>query len=107
MAFYERMMSIDRRIIFLSIGLAVALPTLFPLHLPVQVSEESRSFYRELENLKEGDVILLSFDYEGDVMAEVDPMTVAVLKHAFSKNLKVVAMTTYPGGTGIAERILG
>jgi hypothetical protein len=106
MAFYDRMMSIDRRIIFLSIGLAVALPTLWPLHLPIQVSKESRSFYHEMESLKEGDVILLSFDYEGDVMAEVNPMSVAVMKHAFSKNLKVVALTTYPGGTGIAERVL-
>jgi hypothetical protein len=107
MAFYDRMMSIDRRIIFLSIGLAVAIPVLRPLGFPVQISEETRSFYREIENLKEGDVVLLSVDYEGDVMAEVDPMTVAVMKHAFSKNLKVVALTTYAGGTGIAERILG
>jgi hypothetical protein len=106
MAFYDRMMSIDRRIIFLSVGLAVALPLLWPLGIPVQVSEETMSFYREVEALKPGDVILLSFDYEGDVMAEVDPMAVAVMNHAFSKDVKVVAVTTYAGGTGIAERVL-
>ncbi len=106
MAFYDRMMSIDRRIIFLSVGLSVALPLLWPLGFPVQVSEETRSFYREMEGLKPDDVILLSIDYEGDVMAEVDPMAIAVMKHAFSKDLKVVALTTYAGGTGIAERIL-
>jgi hypothetical protein len=106
MAFYDRLMSIDRRIIFLSIGLAVALPLLWPLGFPVQISQETRSFHRELESLKQGDVILLSIDYEGDVMAEVDPMAIAVMKHAFSKDLKVVALTTYAGGTGIAERIL-
>ena len=99
-------MSIDRRIIFLSMGLAVALPLLWPLGFPVQVSEETRSFYREMEGLKPGNIILLSIDYEGDVMAEVDPMAVAVMKHAFSKDLKVVSLTTYAGGTGIAERIL-
>jgi hypothetical protein len=107
MAFFDHLMSIDRRIIFLSIGLAVALPLLWPIGFPVQVSEETRSFYREIEALKPGDVILLSFDYEGDVMAEVDPMAVAVMKHAFSKDLKVVALTTYAGGIGLAERILG
>jgi len=106
MAFYDRLMSIDRRIIFLSMGLAVALPLIWPLGLPVETSRETMSFYREIEALKAGDVILLSFDYEGDVMAEVDPMAVAVMHHAFSKDLKVVSLTTYAGGTGIAERVL-
>jgi hypothetical protein len=106
MAFYDRMMSIDRRIIFLSVALAVAIPLIRPLGFPVQVSEEVRSFYRELEPLKEGDIILLSFDYEGDVMAELNPMSEAVLKHIFPKGVRVVALTTYAGGTGIAERIL-
>jgi hypothetical protein len=72
----------------------------------VQVSEEVRSFYRETEALKEGDIIMLSFDYEGDVMAELNPMAVAVLKDVFPRGVKVVALTTYAGGTGIAERIL-
>lgn len=39
-------------------------------------------------------------------MAELNPMSIAVLRHAFSKDIKVVALTTYAGGTGIAERIL-
>jgi hypothetical protein len=106
MAFYDRMMSIDRRIIFLSVALAVAIPLLRPLGFPVQVSEEVKRFHRELEPLDEGDIILLSFDYEGDVMAELNPMSEAVLKHIFPKGVRVVALTTYAGGTGIAETIL-
>jgi hypothetical protein len=107
MAFYDRMMSIDRRIIFLAVGLAVAIPLIRPLGFPVQVSQETRNFYNEMEGLKEGDIVLLTFDYEGDVMAELNPMTIAVLKHMFPRNIKVVALTTYAGGTGIAERLLG
>jgi hypothetical protein len=105
-AIYDRMMSIDRRIIFLSMALAVAIPLLRPLGFPVQVSEEVKSFYKELEPLKKGDVILLAFDYEGDVMAELNPMSIAVLNHVFPKGVRVVALTTYAGGTGIAETIL-
>ena len=106
MAFHDRMMSIDRRIIFLSVALAVAIPLLRPLGFPVQVSEEVRNFHKELEPLEEGDIILLTFDYEGDVMAELNPMSEAVLSHIFPKGVRVVALTTYAGGTGIAERIL-
>jgi hypothetical protein len=106
MAFYEKMMSIDRRIIFLAVGLAVAIPLLWPLGFPVEVSEETTRFYREIAALKEGDTILLTFDYEGDVMAEVHPMAVAVMKHVFPRNIRIVALTTYAGGTGIADRAL-
>jgi hypothetical protein len=106
MALYDRIMSIDRRIVFLAVGLSVAIPLIFPLGFPVQVSEETLSFHREMEKLKEGDIILLTIDYEGDVMAELNPMTVAVLKYVFPKNIKVVSLTTYAGGTGIAERLL-
>jgi hypothetical protein len=106
MAFYDRLMSIDRRIIFLAVGLAVAIPLIRPLGFPVQVSEETRRFHREMEALKAGDIILLTIDYEGDVMAELNPMTVAALKHVFPRDIRVVALTTYAGGTGIAERLL-
>ncbi|MGQ9603920.1 MAG: hypothetical protein ACUVUU_06870 [bacterium] len=98
--------SLDRRIIFFSIAVAVAIPLLVPIGLPVQISQETRDFHRELENLNSKQTILLSFDYEGDVMAELNPMSIAVLRYAFAKDLKVVALTTYAGGTGIAERIL-
>ena len=106
MTFITRMMSIDRRIIFLCVGLAVAIPLIRPLGFPVQISEEVRSFHREMAALEEGDIIMLTFDYEGDVMAELNPMTIAVLKDVFPRGVKVVALTTYAGGTGIAERIL-
>jgi len=46
MTFFDRMMSIDRRIIFLCVGLAVAIPLIWPLGFPVQISEEVRSFHR-------------------------------------------------------------
>jgi hypothetical protein len=106
MTFYERLMSIDRRIIFVCVALAVAIPLIRPLGFPVQVSEEVAAFYREMEALKEGDIILLTFDYEGDVMAELNPMSIAALKHVFPRGVRVVALTTYAGGTGIAEGIL-
>lgn len=98
--------NVDRRIIFLVIALAVALPLIFPLNLPVHDSREARSYYQAMEALQPGDVIIFSFDYEPDTMAELDPMSLATLRHAFRKDLRVVALTNYPGGPGIAIRIL-
>ncbi len=104
---HDRLMNIDRRIIFLIVGLSVAFPIFVPLNLPILVSREARAYYDEIEKLAPGDVIMMSFDYEPDTMAELDPMSIATLRHAFRKDLRVVALTTYAGGGGIAERILG
>ena len=97
---------VDRRIIFLFIAFAVALPLLFPLNLMVRVSREARAYFDEIERLQPGDAILVSIDYEPDTMAELDPMTLATLRHAFRKDLKVLVLTNYAGGVGIAERML-
>ncbi len=104
--FYDRLMNVDRRVIFCVVAAAVALPLIFPPHLPVRISAEARAFYNEIERLQPGDQIIFSFDYEPDTMAEMDPMSYATLRHAFRKGLRVIALTTYAGGPGIAQRVL-
>jgi hypothetical protein len=106
MAFYDRMMKIDRRIIYLGMALAVAVPLILPIGMPVQVSEESQDFYDYIDALEAGDIVLFSFDYEGDVMAELNPMSIAALEHLFRQDVRVVSVTMYAGGTGIAQDIL-
>jgi hypothetical protein len=103
---HELLTRVDRRVLFLAVAASVALPLLFPLNLPIRVSREARAFYGEMEAVEPGRVILLSFDYEPDTMAELDPMSLAVLRHAFARGVRVLAMTTYAGGVGVAERIL-
>jgi len=48
-------------------------------------------------------VIVLSFDFEPGGKPELYPMAIALLRHAFRKNLKVVGMTLWPAGAGLAE----
>ena len=62
MTFAERMLRIDRRIIFLVIGLCTLMPLLFPVGLPIKISSEVRGVYDYLESLPEGSVFLLSLD---------------------------------------------
>jgi hypothetical protein len=46
---------------------------------------------------------MFSLDYEPDVSAELQPMTIAIMRHCFRKNLHVVALTLYPAGPGLVE----
>ena len=106
MSFVERMLKIDRRIIFLVIGFCTLLPLLYPIGLPVKISPEVRGVYDHIESLPERSVLFLSFDFDPASKPELHPQAIALLRHAFRKNLRVVAMTLWVTGTGLADQII-
>ena len=104
--FWQRVLGIDRRWIFLLVALGVALPLLFPVNLPVAPSPRVKAFYDTIESAKPGSLVLISMDYEPDIMAELHPMSIAVLRHCFRRGLKPVIVTLYPAAPGLIERAL-
>jgi hypothetical protein len=102
----HRLLRLDRRFIFLLIGVATLLPLLYPVGLPVYVSPEVKKIYDHVESLPTGTLILLSFDFEPGGKPELYPMAIALLRQAFQKNLKVLGVTLWPAGAGLAESAL-
>jgi len=100
-----RLKDLDRRVLFIFVALAVAIPVLKPMGLPIRSSRESVDFHRELTSLKAGDTILFSFDYDPQTRAELDPMTRVIWTTCFEKGVKIIALTLYPGGVGVADEI--
>jgi len=101
MAWVRKLLAIDRRIIFLLVAVGVILPLLHPLNLPITVTPRVQAAFDAIDALPAGSKVLISMDYEPDIMAELLPMSIAVLRHCFRKHLQVVAMTLYPAGTGL------
>ena len=106
MTWVKKLLAIDRRIIFLLVALGVILPLLHPLNLPVSVTPRVQAAFNAIDALPPGSKVLISMDFEPDIMAELMPMSIAVLRHCFRKHLQVIAMTLYPAGTGLGERAL-
>jgi hypothetical protein len=106
MTFAERMLKIDRRIIFVVIAICTLLPLMFPVGLPIRTSQEVRGVYDYIEGLPAGSVFLLSLDFDPASKPELHPQAVAILRHAFRKNLRVIAMTLWVTGTGLADQII-
>jgi len=104
--FAERMLHIDRRLIFLLIGVCTLLPLLYPVGLAIKVSPEVHGVYDYIEALPEGSIFLLSMDYDPASKPELYPQAVALLRHAFRKNLRVIGMTLWLPGTGLAEQVM-
>ncbi|MBI5671947.1 MAG: hypothetical protein HZC50_01480 [Nitrospirae bacterium] len=106
MSLSERMLKIDRRIIFLVIGLCTLLPLLYPVGLPIKISSEVRGVYDHIESLPEQSVFLLSIDFDPASKPELYPQAIALLRHAFRKHLRVVTMTLWVSGTGMADQLV-
>jgi hypothetical protein len=100
------MLRLDRRVIFLLIALAVLLPLIRPIGFPIRVSPEVKQVFQYVDALPPRSVFLLSFDFDPSSKPELAPMAVALLRHAFRKDLRVVGMTLWVTGTGMAEDMI-
>ena len=102
--FLEKLTKIDRRWIFLAMGLTVALALLINVKLPMTVSGDVRQAYDLLEKMPEGSTLLFSWDYDPSSMPELYPLSAAMLRHALRKNLKVVMMGHLVTGIPLIEK---
>ncbi|MCU0605833.1 MAG: hypothetical protein MUF78_00060 [Candidatus Edwardsbacteria bacterium] len=103
MKFFEKLASIDRRIIYLLLALAVVVPILLKLVLPITVSEPVKSAYAAIDGLSDGSVVMVSIDYDASSAPEVQPMLLSVLRHCFAKKHKVVMLGQWPLGLPFGE----
>jgi len=99
----EKFGTMDRRWIFLAIFIATVLPFFFPLELDVDITNEVKMIYDYLDAMDaDSKPILLSFDYDPQIAAECHPMALALLRHMFSRNIKVVAVTLHQAAPALA-----
>tara|TARA_B110000263_G_scaffold140993_1_gene122270 strand:+ start:5570 stop:6478 length:909 start_codon:yes stop_codon:yes gene_type:complete len=96
---------LDRRFIFLLIGLSVLIPLLKPdwINIPIKPTAETKIVFQELNNLEAGDKVLISFAYGASTMPEIHPMSIALLQHLFSKGVRVYTVPLWPEGLMMAK----
>src|SRR5262245_59218666 len=98
--------SLDRRWIFVVMGLLVLLPLIFPLSLPLTVSARARAFERTIAQVPEGSIVLMSCDYDPASIPELVPMTQTALRQLFDQHCRVVVTCLWPGGPGLVDNVL-
>ena len=104
---FSNLQEIDRRYIFLFIGLAAFIPLILPLGLPLGVTPSSENLFNAVDSLKEGSVVLLTFDYYPSTLPETQPMSYAALRHLFRKNIRVITCTVIPlGALSVMEQVV-
>lgn len=98
MGFWEKLMKIDRRIIFLFVIVAVTLPLFLTISQKTTISTEVRRGFDELAQLQPGARVLIPCDYDPPSAPELQPMAVTAIRYCLDHNLRMIIMGLWPQG---------
>jgi len=102
----QRLEHIDRRVIFVIMGVAIVLPLFVPLGLSVEPSRSVKDFYNAIEKIPAGSTVLVADDWDPGSIAELKTASVVVHEQLFKRGIKVIDLTLWEGGPGIVEKTL-
>ncbi len=98
-----------RRIIYMVLALAVLLPLLWGVSLweeDITTRPSTEAFHDLVESLPQEAVVLVSFDYEPGMAAELDFQARAIIDHLMRRGVRILAMSLLPQGPALAQRAL-
>ncbi|MBM3331931.1 hypothetical protein FJY68_08805 [candidate division WOR-3 bacterium] len=104
MKFFEYLLKIDRRIIYIVMGVLVIIPLVKPLGLGVSSGPRAKTLFDAVDSIPAGKTLLLSVDFDPSSMPELYPMLAALMRHAFAKDVKVLLCGLWVTGAGLADK---
>ncbi len=105
-AWYDRLLNIDRRWIYLLMALVVIVPAIWPFPVPVGISGEVRAVHDFIEAQPSGQVVHLAVDYDPSTLAELQPMAESILHQCFDKDLRLVITALSQFGPAMVDELL-
>ncbi len=103
--FLVKLGKIDRRVIYLLVILAVVIPLIVKIRLPIFISRETNGVYTIIEHCPEDKIVLLDCTWDAGNRGENWPQTEAVMVHLMRKGIKFAIMSRIPQGTGFGREI--
>jgi hypothetical protein len=93
---------VERRLIFLFIGIATSVPLLFNITFSEKATPIVKKVFDRIEQLPTGSKILLSYDYGPSMAPEVEPMSNAFIRHALERGHRLYIMALWATGQSLA-----
>ena len=100
--------NIDSRIIYLLLAVAVILPMLLEIQLPIEADEYAKTAHKAIEKTfnEKDKKILLSFDYGPSTEPELGPMSFAIMKQVLLSGNEVHLSALFPTGMGMMTQTI-
>ncbi len=102
----EYLTKIDRRIIYLILGIVIIVPIIVPTIQQIRVMTPTRKLFVAVDTIPQNKILIIDFDYSPESQPENHPMAIALLRHAFKRRIKVAALSLYAQPLGLAQQAL-
>lgn len=102
----QKLGNIDSRVIYALLIVALLVPLMKPLGLPISISKHTQRSFGVLDQLKAGDIIIMDVGYSVSGAADVEPQTIAILKHLFGKGVRIIFVGNQTEGPMITEKLV-
>jgi hypothetical protein len=102
----QRLVNIDRRIIWALLFVVLSFPLVRPLGLPLSVGVDTQTVYDYIEALPAGSRVMVSMDTDPSAYGEIGPGCVALLNHLARKQMKTYVVGFNPGGPNFFETLV-
>jgi hypothetical protein len=106
LSIWEKLSRLDRRIIYLFLLLVVLIPLIKPFRLKPRAMTPVLKLFNHIDTIPADKCLVVSVDYTPDTEPELHPMTIALLRHAFSRRIKVGVLCISLLGLGLAQDAL-
>lgn len=103
---WKKLQNIDRRIIYVLLILATAVPMIRPLAIPLSTGPSVHKFYEIMDAIPAGEKVLFSLDYAPSGAPDVHPQALAVMKHMMDKGVGVVFISFWEAGPMFGEQLI-
>lgn len=103
---WDRLLKIPRQVIYVFIALTVGIPLFAPFAIKTTATAPVRDLYNCIDSMPTGKAVMISVDYTPDTEAELHPMTIAFLRHAFARRLKVGILCLQIPSIGLADNAI-
>lgn len=98
-------LEIDRRWIFLAVGLTVLIFLKIPVTLKYVPNNKTLGVYEAVQNLEPGSIVYLAVDYGPSSQAELLPMHEALVRHMLRRDLRIIAGSVWESAPPMSDRV--
>jgi len=97
---------VDRRWIFLGVGLMTVIGLQLPIRLPIYPSPQVQDYYNTIQNLPRGSVVLLSADYGASTLPELGPMHQRTIYQVLKNHYRLLFIAMSAEGPNLTSRAM-
>jgi hypothetical protein len=103
---WHRLLMIDRRILYLILFINIIIFLLIPVKVRTVTSPPVRKFYDTIEQLKPGDLVMVSSNWSAGTIGENLPQLEAVIRHLMRKKVRFTIISIEPQARDISYRFV-